>query len=217
MWSTLAQLLVSARHGLSSSSQSVTIGETGLTVISKPTVREHVRSPQSKGVLGTRRNRWRREKKKKVNKQDRTGFICCWNESSPYMPVDPRFLRARILLLNMDVVCAGLRPNSILYGFVRRTHNNCIAHLVLTLHPYHPHPAYILVSNKSWGLGLFENWPCGSVWLKYGWADGKPRFPHPMVVCIGHLITIDFTECSQLEGDARFLVARLGVRLVSAP
>ena len=37
---------------------------------------------------------------------------------------------------------------------------NCIVPLVLgaiEITPYHPHPAYILVSDKNWGLGLFEN------------------------------------------------------------
>ena len=26
------------------------------------------------------------------------------------------------------------------------------------------------------------------MWLKYGWADGKPCFLHPMVVCISRLV-----------------------------
>ena len=29
-------------------------------------------------------------------------------------------------------------------------------------------------------------------WLKYGWADGKPCFPHPMVVCTGPLVETEY-------------------------
>lgn len=32
------------------------------------------------------------------------------------------------------------------------------------------------------------------MWLKYGWADGKPCSPHPMVVCTSLLIKAEYVD-----------------------
>ena len=58
-------------------------------------------------------------------------------------------------------------------------------HHLNKLHPASAHPG---ITHRA-GMGKGQNWRLVTLklWLEYGWADGKPYFPHPMVVCIGHL------------------------------
>ena len=83
-----------------------------------PNVREHVRLSQSKGVLNTRRNCWRRKRKEKeLTNMVVQGFICGYqNEFSPC------FLSS-LECLGLVCCCAGLRPNSIPHGFILEPHN----------------------------------------------------------------------------------------------
>jgi hypothetical protein len=52
-------------------------------------------------------------------------------------------------------------------------------------HPNHPHLLFVLAlltHKAATGKGLISHSAAFNRWLKYGWADGKPCSPHPVVV-----------------------------------